>query len=114
MMIQSAANQRKGAKDTRHRRKVKQGRDCRHQQPREHQLPARIPACSTRPLALSLLPLAAPPVILIVKSSVASAHPFGNCRNVSCNAYDGQPKILERFLDWVDKAEAKYLDETKT
>ena len=29
------------------------------------------PACSTRPLALSLLPLAAP-VILIVKSSVAS------------------------------------------
>src|SRR5215472_3914176 len=43
------------------------------------------PACSTRPLALSLLPLAAP-VILIVKSSVASAHPFGRSERQEATA----------------------------
>jgi hypothetical protein len=34
------------------------------------------PSCSTRPFALNFSPLAIP-VILMVKSSVASAHPFG-------------------------------------
>src|SRR5215469_4540649 len=43
------------------------------------------PASSTRPLALSLLPLAAP-VILIVKSSVASAHPFGRSERQEATA----------------------------
>src|SRR6516225_7968832 len=43
------------------------------------------PACSTRPLALSLSPFATP-VIIIVKSSVAKAQPFGRSERQEATA----------------------------